>query len=99
MSTEYVKNTPFCAEVQEYSKSSKEYGYGYAVRVRKYDSEEGITKGEFGWDGASGSYCLCDRKNNISIVIGLNIQAWPTYVKDLHIKLAKLLYKAMKVSE
>jgi len=88
-----VVDTPFNPEVQEYSKSSSDYGYGFAVRVRKFDSEEGIPKNEFGWDGAAGSYSLCDRKNNISIVVGLSILNWPTYIKDFHIMLAKNIYR------
>ena len=88
----YVENTPFNKDVEEYSKSSEDYGYGYGVRVRKHESSFGIPEGEFGWDGAAGSYCLCDRKNGISITIGLNVLSWPSYVKDFHIKLANFIY-------
>lgn len=88
-----VKDTPFNEGVNEFSKSSEEYGYGLGVRVRKIDSKYGIPKGEFGWDGALGSYCLCDRKNKISIVMGLTIQNWPNYIKDFHIALANNIYK------
>ena len=96
ISTIYVSDTPFDESVKEYSKSSDEYGYGLAVRVRKCDSKDGIPAGEFGWDGATGSYSLIDRKNNISIVMGLTIQNWPSYVTDLHIKIANAVYSALK---
>lgn len=96
MSKIYLNETPFNNDVQKYSKDSKEYGYGYGVRVRKINSKNGIPKGEFGWDGATGSYCLCDRKSNISIVMGLTIQNWPSYIKDFHIKLANQIYEDIK---
>ncbi len=95
ISTLYVPNTPFDDSINEYSKNNKEYGYGYGVRVRKKVSKNGIPVGEFGWDGATGSYCLCDRKNHVSIVIGLNVQMWPSYLKDFHIKLAELIYSEL----
>lgn len=88
-----IKDTPFNTGVSEYSKSSDEYGYGLGVRVRKKPSKYGIPKGEFGWDGATGSYSLCDKKNHISIVIGMNIQNWPSYIKDFHIALSNKIYK------
>lgn len=92
-----VKETPFNEDVCEYSKSSIDYGYGLAVRIRKVDSPEGIPAGEFGWDGAAGSYCLMDRKNKISIVIGLTVLNWPVYVKDLHLKLVKTIYQELSL--
>ncbi|MCQ3035022.1 MAG: beta-lactamase family protein [Bacilli bacterium] len=94
-----VQDTPFDESVKEYSKSSEEYGYGLAVRVRKNDSIEGIPAGEFGWDGAAGSYSLIDRKNNVSIVIGLTILNWPSYVTDLHIKIVKAIYSDFKANK
>lgn len=95
MSKIYVQSTPFDKSTNEFSKDNKDYGYGYGVRVRKHASSFGIPEGEFGWDGAAGSYCLCDRKNNISIVIGLNIHTWPSYLKDFHIKLVELIYNEL----
>ena len=65
----YNKETPFCLDAQKYSIASFDYGYGFLVRVRQIESPHGMPVGEFGWDGAAASYCLCDRKNNISIVM------------------------------
>lgn len=92
MSSCYVQETPFCAPVQKYSVASFDYGYGYGVRVRKVKNSCGVPIGEFGWDGAAGSYCLIDNKNKISIVMGFNIQNWPDYLKDIHIKIVEALY-------
>ena len=88
----WISETPFNESVKEYSKSSKDYGYGLGVRVRKSNSIEGIPQGEFGWDGAAGCYFLVDRKNHISIVMGLTISSWPLYLNDFHIALVKNIY-------
>jgi len=44
------------------------YSYGLGVRTRTAANEFGVPVGEFGWDGAAGSYCLIDPINNISII-------------------------------
>ncbi len=73
----------------------KDYGYGYGVRVRKTPTSCGIPKGEFGWDGAAGSYVLIDRDNQLSITIGMNILSWPNVFTGEHLKLANLIYKQL----
>lgn len=45
-----------------------EYGYGLGVRTRIKANEAGVPVGEFGWDGAAGSYYLIDPINRISII-------------------------------
>jgi len=97
MSKIHVENSPISKSILNYSRLREDYGYGYGVRVRKNKSEEGIPVGEFGWDGAAGSYSLCDRTNNISIVIGLNVFGWPNYLKDFHITISKLIYKELEI--
>lgn len=96
MSKVYVENSPISKEIMNFSRLKEDYGYGYGVRVRKYKTEEGIPVGEFGWDGAAGSFLLCDRENNVSIVIGLNVFGWPSYLKDFHINISKLIYQEIK---
>ena len=71
----------------------KDYGYGLGVRVRTTPLECGIPKGEFGWDGAAGSYVLVDTDNNISITMGMNILDWPKIFKGEHLAIAKLIYE------
>ena len=70
-----------------------DYGYGLGVRVRTKPHECGIPVGEFGWDGAAGTYLLADRENKISIVIGLNILRWPERVKGDHLAIADRVYR------
>lgn len=45
------------------------YGYGYGVRTNLYPAMGGNLSpvGEFGWDGARGSYFSCDPKNRVAI--------------------------------
>lgn len=44
------------------------YGYGYGVRTNLYPAMGGNLSpvGEFGWDGARGSYFSCDPKNRVA---------------------------------
>ena len=37
-----------------------DYGYGLGVRVRQIPTEWGLGVGEYGWDGAAGSYVMID---------------------------------------
>ncbi len=73
----------------------KDYGYGLGVRVRTSPLECGIPKGEFGWDGAAGSYVLVDTDNGISITMGMNIMNWPEVFRGEHTEIAKLFYEEL----
>jgi CubicO group peptidase (beta-lactamase class C family) len=73
-----------------------QYGYGYGVRVRKVALDCGVPVGEFGWDGAAGSYMLVDRKNNISVTMGMNLLNWPEIFGGEHLKIVQLIYESMK---
>jgi len=84
-----VKNTFTCVQ-------GTDYGYGLGVRVRTTPLECGIPKGEFGWDGAAGTYVLVDTDNGISITMGMNILSWPKIFKGEHLAIAKLIYEDLK---
>ncbi len=73
----------------------KDYGYGLGVRVRTKALECGIPVGEFGWDGAAGSYVLVDTDNGISITMGMNIMNWPQVFRGEHTEIAKLFYEEL----
>ena len=81
-----VKNTVTCVQ-------GTDYGYGLGVRVRTKALDCGIPVGEFGWDGAAGSYVLVDTDNGISITMGMNIMNWPVVFKGEHLAIAKLIYE------
>ena len=54
-------------------------GYGYALGVRTLVNKSAGAKsplGEFGWDGAAGSYILMDPENHLSIFFAMNVLGW-----------------------
>ena len=72
-----------------------DYGYGYGVRTRIKESPCGVPCGEFGWDGAAGSYVLIDRKNHISITIGMNLLDWPNVFRGEHRAIVERIYQSI----
>ena len=83
-----VKNNYTCVQ-------GTDYGYGLGVRVRTVPLECGIPKGEFGWDGAAGSYVLVDTDNGISVTMGMNVLDWPEIFRGEHLAIAKLIYEEL----
>ena len=81
-----VQNTFTCIQ-------GNDYGYGLGVRVRLKELEWGLPKGEFGWDGAAGSFLLVDTENNLSIVVGMNLVEWPNVLEGAHMKICEKIYK------
>lgn len=59
------------------------YGYGLGVRIL-LDKSLGQRSpiGEFGWDGAAGSFILCDRKNDLSIAFTMHMLGW-YFMRDM----------------
>ena len=74
----------------------EDYGYGLGVRVRLRETEWGLPKGEFGWDGAAGTYLMVDPENKISVVIGMHVRSWPEVFKGEHLKLVECAYKDLR---
>jgi CubicO group peptidase (beta-lactamase class C family) len=70
-----------------------EYAYGLGVRVRKQDTPWGLDSGEFGWDGAAGTYLMVDPKKKISVVIGMHLLSWPYVFVGEHLQIVKCLYE------
>ena len=70
-----------------------EYGYGLGVRVRKTATAWGLSAGEYGWDGAAGSYLMIDPTTKNSVVMGMNVRNWPAVFKDKHLEIVRLLYE------
>ena len=69
-----------------------DYDYGCGVRVRTKPTEWGLPKGEFGWDGAAGSYLMVDSVNRISVVIGMNLLLWTDVFMGKHLEIVKAVY-------
>ena len=71
----------------------EDYGYGLGVRVRNKDTAWGLRKGEFGWDGAAGSYVLIDPVNKATVFIGMHVRSWPYVFMEKHLKIVKGIYE------
>ncbi len=77
-------------------------GYSYGLGVRTLVSQADGQKspiGEFGWDGAAGSYILMDPKNQLSIVFTTHILSWPPMLGTMHAPIRDLTYTALEASE
>ena len=71
----------------------EDYGYGLGVRVRSKDTDWGLLKGEFGWDGAAGSYVMIDPVKNVSVFIGMHVRSWPYVFTGKHLEIVKAIYQ------
>ncbi len=67
------------------------YGYGLGVRTHINKAESGSLSpiGEFGWDGAAGSFSMVDTKNALSITYFQHALGWDI---NTHIQLRNALY-------
>ncbi|MBO5027042.1 MAG: beta-lactamase family protein [Clostridia bacterium] len=84
-----VKNTFTCVQ-------GDEYGYGLGMRVRVQDTSWGLSKGEYGWDGAAGTYLMIDPTNKIAVVIGMHLLSWPNVFIGEHLRLVQKLYEDLR---
>ena len=71
----------------------EDYGYGLGVRVRQKSTSWGLAEGEFGWDGAAGSYVMVDPHKSVAVFIGMHLRAWPTVFTGKHLEIVKKLYE------
>jgi CubicO group peptidase (beta-lactamase class C family) len=71
------------------------YGYGLGVRVRQSATAWGLPIGEFGWDGAAGSYVMVDPEREISIFIGMHVRNWPEVFTGKHLQIVEAIYKEL----
>lgn len=72
------------------------YNYGLGVRtlVNKVTSGSKGAIGEFGWDGAAGSYVLIDVENQIGIFYAQHIRGKSMSV-EIHPRIRNLVYEAL----
>ena len=71
----------------------EDYEYGLGVRVRQKATDWGLSKGEFGWDGAAGSYVMVDPEKRISVFIGMHLRNWPDVFIGKHLEIVEKIYK------
>ncbi|MBN1892764.1 MAG: beta-lactamase family protein [Clostridiales bacterium] len=72
------------------------YSYGLGVRTLTRE-DRGAPKGEFGWDGAAGSYVLIDPTRRMSLVYTQHILEHGPVYSEIHPQLRDTLYQAVEV--
>lgn len=73
-------------------------GYGYGLGVRTLiDRSAGQRSpiGEFGWDGAAGSFLLCDDTNGISVAFVTHVFGWTGIRPVFHGPLRDAVYESL----
>ncbi len=73
-------------------------GYGYGLGVRTLiDKSEGqrSSLGEFGWDGAAGSYVMIDPQYGLSLFFAMHVRGWPRLIGCAHASLRDLTYESL----
>lgn len=74
-----------------------DYGYGLGVRVRRVPTAWGLSVGEYGWDGAAGTYLMVDPVKRVSVVIGLHLMNWPAVFRHEHLAIVQKIYEAFSI--
>lgn len=80
-----------------FRRGRKDYGYGLGVRVRVDAAGGRSPMGEFGWDGAAGSYFLVDSKNAVSIVYAQHMMGCIDAFDNIHPTIRDMVYDAMEL--
>lgn len=73
-------------------------GYGYGLGVRTLiDKSQGqrSSLGEFGWDGAAGSYVMIDPAQKLSIFFAMHVRGWPNLIGCGHAPIRDLTYEIL----
>lgn len=73
------------------------YGYGLGVRTRINQNDgQRSPVGEFGWDGAAGSYVMCDPVHHLSIFFAMHVLNWPACIGGAHGVLRDMVYNILE---
>ncbi len=94
---EMMKNNQISGAVlEDFDKMRKGYGYGLGVRTHICPERSGSLSpvGEFGWDGAAGSFSMVDTTNSISLTYFQHAFGWDV---KTHEKLRNMLYEALNI--
>lgn len=73
----------------------KGYGYGLGVRTLIDPSASRSPVGEFGWDGAAGSYALVDPQNRLSIFFASHVLGIQAFARIIHPTIRELIYECI----
>lgn len=80
-----------------FRRGRRDYAYGLGVRVRVDKTGGRSPLGEFGWDGAAGSYFLVDPKNSLSIVYAQHVMGCIEAFDNIHPTVRDLVYEGMNL--
>lgn len=100
-SIDEMRKEQLSSEVAEIYRSQsparKGYSYGLGVRtlVDKGAANTKSAVGEFGWDGAAGSYVLIDPENHVTIVYTEHIMNHGDIYNEGHFAIRNLAYECM----
>lgn len=75
------------------SSQGPDYAYGLGVRVRIAPTAWGLPVGEYGWDGAAGSYLMVDPVRGVSAVMGMHLLGWPNIFSGEHLRITECLFR------
>ncbi len=79
---------------QDFQSCKKGYTYGLGVRTDAFGRY--AHKGEFGWDGAAGSYVMIDPDNHIGIFYATHVCGHGEYLyKELHQQIRDEVYRVI----
>ena len=74
------------------------YGYGLGVRTLvNHDLGQRSPLGEFGWDGAAGSYVMIDTQNRLSIFFATHLHGWHDRFGSIHAPVRDLTYECLGI--
>lgn len=71
------------------------YGYGMGVRTRMSTENTRTPLGEFGWDGAAGSYVMMDDVNGLSVFFAMHVLNWPACIGSGHAQMREYIYEEL----
>ena len=72
------------------------YGYGLGVRVLVKKGFTLSPLGEFGWDGADGSWSLMDTDNHLAMVFTMHVRGCGPAYEKVHPTIRDLAYSALR---
>lgn len=83
-------------QCEDFYKLRPGYGYGLGVRTHTDKTVSGSLSpvGEFGWDGAAGSFAMVDTKNKLSITYFQHVHRWDVRIQT---EMRNALYSGLDV--
>jgi CubicO group peptidase (beta-lactamase class C family) len=72
-----------------------DYSYGLGVRTHVSNDHSLSSLGEFGWDGAAGTYFLSDPQTRLSLFYGEDVLSYNKSFTVIHPKLRDFIYELL----